>query len=164
MYEFSSERTLILVFLGEGTQQGDQDCEASAEFIKSTVHVKEHTQESLQNELRKIGVAWIAFMGAVLWVVRGRRLSLANYLVGTHIWSDSWYFLVGAHISLARWISARRFLGVGKTYCGLVAPSSLHPFPRLRTFYAHVLAWKDPLNQSRVRGNCGHLVSHLSKA
>lgn len=71
MYEFSSERTLILVFLGEGTQQGDQDCEASAEFIKSTVRVKEHTQESLQNELHKIGVAWIAFMGAVLWVVRG---------------------------------------------------------------------------------------------
>ena len=55
--EFSSERTLVLVFLAEGIQEGDQDCEAGAEFIKNTVCVKEHTWASLQNELCAIGVA-----------------------------------------------------------------------------------------------------------
>lgn len=45
MYEFSSERTLILVFLGEGTQQGDQDCEASATLLKHSTCERAHISD-----------------------------------------------------------------------------------------------------------------------
>lgn len=71
--EFGSEKTFVLIFLGEGIQQGDQDSEASALFIKSTVLVKEHKQMSSQNELCTLRETQSAFMWeAVLQIVRGQ--------------------------------------------------------------------------------------------
>ena len=52
---------MVFVLLGGRIEQGDQECEAGAEFIKSTVCVKEHTRVSLQNELHAAEVASIAF-------------------------------------------------------------------------------------------------------
>ena len=41
----ASERTLVLVSFEERIQQRDQDCKADTGFIRSTVHVGEHTEK-----------------------------------------------------------------------------------------------------------------------
>ena len=41
----ASEKTLVLVLFEERIQQGDQDCKADTRFLRSTVHVGEHTKK-----------------------------------------------------------------------------------------------------------------------
>lgn len=60
-------------------------------------------------------------------------LSLANYLVCTHIWSESESFLVGACIFCQDGFQHAGFWEVGRMYYGLTSPTSLGLLPRPRT-------------------------------
>lgn len=69
--QFGGERTSVLFFLGEGIQQGEQDCEASAKIINSTVCEKEHTGDLA--EWAACNKAWLRLLlagRAVVQVVR----------------------------------------------------------------------------------------------
>lgn len=91
-------------------------------------------------------------------------LSPASYVVCAYRWSNLGSFLVGGCVSFSQDVfQCDDLWEIASTHYELVTPLSLGPFPRVRAFSAHILGWKVPLQPSKVRGNCVHLVFHLTE-
>ena len=100
-------------------------------------YVLKNTQAD--SELRAIGVAEIAYMGAVFWVTSDQSSCSCPHLAWLRV-------LPGGctRISQPRWIPAWRFLGGWQDILWAGGSSILWPLPRLRTFSAHVSSQKIP--------------------